>query len=64
LLDRTTGDVMDTPEEYDVFRALGLPWIEPSDRRADLNLVARKLLAVCGSQSRARPPVAVKSRAI
>jgi len=29
LQDHTTGDVLDTPEEADVFKALGRPWIEP-----------------------------------
>jgi DNA polymerase/3'-5' exonuclease PolX len=27
------GQIVDTPEEEDVFRALGLEWIEPDDRR-------------------------------
>jgi DNA polymerase/3'-5' exonuclease PolX len=33
LQDRTSHDVIDTPEEIDVFRALSLPWLEPSQRK-------------------------------
>lgn len=32
LVRKDTGEVIDTPDERDVFRVLGLEWVEPSDR--------------------------------
>lgn len=33
IVERETGNKLDTPEEADVFKALKVEWIEPKDRR-------------------------------